>query len=157
MKRLLATGICAGGIAAVMTELSGSIHMNSWVFFMGMLSYYASGCGVPGLKKSLATNVTGVFWGWLIGMLGTSLPIPFSLGIAVFVIVIVMCLFAKIDVLSFVSGAFVGCSCYFGTNFDWKGVLYALIVGNILAWVSDLLAGKLGDVLEGKAEDTAAN
>lgn len=41
MKRLFATGVCAGGIAAIMTELSGPIGMISWVFFIAMLSYYA--------------------------------------------------------------------------------------------------------------------
>lgn len=29
MKRLFATGVCAGGIAAIMTELSGPIGMIS--------------------------------------------------------------------------------------------------------------------------------
>lgn len=43
MKRLFATGVCAGGIAAIMTELSGPIGMISWVFFIAMLSYYATG------------------------------------------------------------------------------------------------------------------
>ena len=56
MKRLFATGVCAGGIAAIMTELSGPIGMISWVFFIAMLSYYASGCGLDGFERSLATN-----------------------------------------------------------------------------------------------------
>ena len=38
MKRLFATGVCAGGIAAIMTELSGPIGMISWVFFIAMVS-----------------------------------------------------------------------------------------------------------------------
>ena len=59
MKRLFATGVCAGGIAAIMTELSGPIGMISWVFFIAMLSYYASGCGLDGFKRSLAQEYFG--------------------------------------------------------------------------------------------------
>ena len=111
MKRLFATGVCAGGIAAIMTELSGPIGMISWVFFIAMLSYYASGCGLDGFKRSLATNCAGVFWGWLILTLSTIIPGRFSLGISVLLIVIAMCMVAKIHLLSFVSGAFVGIRC----------------------------------------------
>lgn len=123
MKRLFATGVCAGGIAAIMTELSGPIGMISWVFFIAMLSYYASGCGLDGFERSLATNCAGVFWGWLILTLSTIIPGRFSLGISVFLIVIAMCMVAKIHLLSFVSGAFVGCSCFFGTELDRKSVV----------------------------------
>lgn len=153
MKRLFATGVCAGGIAAIMTELSGPIGMVSWVFFIAMLSYYASGCGLDGFERSLATNCAGVFWGWLILTLSTIIPGRFSLGISVFLIVIAMCMVAKIHLLSFVSGAFVGCSCFFGTEFNAKGVLYALVIGNVAAFISDLLARKLGDVLEGTGKN----
>ena len=52
-----------------------------------------------------------------------------------------------------VSGAFVGCSCFFGTEFNAKGVLYALVIGNVAAFISDLLARKLGDVLEGTGKN----
>ena len=54
---------------------------------------------------------------------------------------------------NFVSGAFVGCSCFFGTEFNAKGVLYALVIGNVAAFISDLLARKLGDVLEGTGKN----
>ena len=148
MKPLLATGICAGAIAGIMTELSGPMKMISWVFFIAILSYYASGCGVDGLKRSLATNLVGIFWGWVILTISGILPIPFSLGISVFIIVIFMCLQAQLPLLSFIPGAFCGCSCFFGTGFDWKGCIYALIVGNILAYVSDVLGHKLTALME---------
>lgn len=153
MKKTLGIGISAGVIAGIMTELSGPIQMISWVFFIGMLSFFASGCGVEGLKKSIATNISGVFWGWVILMLSELLPIPFSLGISVVLIVIVMCLQSHISILNFIPGAFVGCSCYFGTGFDAKGVLYALVVGNVLAWISSVLGEKLGYLLEGRNEN----
>ena len=43
MKKTLGIGISAGAIAGIMAELSGPIQMCSWVFFIGKLSYYASG------------------------------------------------------------------------------------------------------------------
>ena len=46
-----------------------------------------------------------------------------------------------------------GCSCFFGTEFNAKGVLYALVIGNVAAYISDLLARKLGDVLEGTGKN----
>ena len=156
MKKTLGIGISAGAIAGIMAELSGPIQMCSWVFFIGMLSYYASGCGVEGLKRSLATNISGVFWGWVIVMLSGMLKIPFSLGIVVVFIVILMCLQSHIAILNFIPGAFVGCSCYFGMNFDAKAVLYALIVGNVLAWISNILGDKLGQILEGKKGNAVA-
>lgn len=85
--------------------------------------------------------------------MSTIIPGRFSLGISVLLIVIAMCMVAKIHLLSFVSGAFVGCSCFFGTEFNAKGVLYALVIGNVAAFISDLLARKLGDVLEGTGKN----
>lgn len=41
----------------------------------------------------------------------------------------------------------------FGTEFNAKGVLYALVIGNVAAFISDLLARKLGDVLEGTGKN----
>lgn len=153
MKRLFATGVCAGGIAAIMTELSGPIGMISWVFFIAMLSYYASGCGLDGFERSLATNCAGVFWGWLILTLSTIIPGRFSLGISVFLIVIAMCMVAKIHLLSFVSGAFVGCSAFSEQNLMQKVCFMRFVIGNVAAFISDLLARKLGDVLEGTGKN----
>ena len=39
MKRLFATGVCAGGIAAIMTELSGPIGMGDMAYYVCFAAY----------------------------------------------------------------------------------------------------------------------
>ncbi|KZL88989.1 DUF1097 domain-containing protein [Clostridium magnum] len=150
MKQTLGIGISAGLLAALLTEIGGALGVVTWVGFVAMLSYYASGCGKDGFIRSMATNLSGVFWGWMIVLISKTLPIPYPLGVTVFLIVIVMCMQSYFSVLNFIPGAFAGCSCYFGTNFDAKGVIIALIVGNILAFASHIMGTKIGNMLEGK-------
>lgn len=150
MKQTLGIGISAGFLAALLTEIGGALGVITWVGFVAMLSYYASGCGKTGFLRSVATNMSGVFWGWVIVLISGILPIPYALGVSVFIVVIVMCMQSHFSILNFIPGAFAGCSCYFGTNFDAKGVIIALIVGNILAYISHIIGMKIGDALEGK-------
>lgn len=150
MKQTLGIGISAGFLAALLTEIGGALGVVTWVGFVAMLSYYASGCGKNGFIKSMATNLSGVFWGWMIIIISKELSIPFSLGVTVFIIVIVMCLQSYFSILDFIPGAFAGCSCYFGTSFNVKGVVIALVIGNILAFISHIMGMKLGEILENK-------
>ena len=150
MKQTLGIGISAGFLAALLTEIGGALGVVTWVGFVAMLSYYASGCGKDGFMRSMATNLSGVFWGWMIVIISKALPIQYSLGIAVFLIVVVMCMQSYFSILNFIPGAFAGCSCYFGTGFDAKGVIIALIAGNILAYISHIGGMKIGNLLEGK-------
>lgn len=149
MKRLFALGLCAGLAAGIFTVLSGPMKFVVFIFFMGMTTYFSSGGGTKGMVKSLAANVTGVLWAWLIvaiaGVLG---GIPGALGIAVFIVVLVLCMCAKVDLLSHVPGVFIGCSMYFGNNFDMVGTLYALLLGVVIGWIADLAAAKFGDMID---------
>lgn len=155
MKRTLGIGISAGILAGLLTEIGGAAGVITWVGFIAMLSYYATSCGTEGLIRSTATNLSGVFWGWVIVFVGKAIPFKYGLGIAVVIIVIVMCMQSYFSFLNFIPGSFAGCSCLFGTNFDTKGVIIALILGNILAYISFVIGLKLGNVLEGKNAETS--
>lgn len=155
MKQTLGVGIAAGILAALLVEIGGMYGVISWVGFVAMLTYYSTPGGKDGLIKSLASNLSGVFWGWMIIFVSGKIPIPHSLGLTVVVIVILMCMQSYFSVLSFIPGTFAGASCYFGTNFDAKSVIIALIIGNILAIVSAVIGGKIGNLLEGKQQSEA--
>ncbi|MCD7991989.1 MAG: DUF1097 domain-containing protein [Clostridia bacterium] len=150
MKQTLGVGISAGIIAALLVEVGeAKFGVLSWVCFVAMLSYYTTECGKTGFIKSTCCNISGLIWGYLIILISGILPIAYSMGITVVVIVILMCMQSCISWLSFIPGTFAGAACYFGTGFDFKAVIIALLVGNVAAWVSQVLGGKLGNILEG--------
>jgi hypothetical protein len=49
-----------------------------------------------------------------------------------------MCWQARIPVLAFIPGAFIGCSTFFGANLDFSGSALGLICGGILGYASEV-------------------
>ena len=137
MNALLATGIVAGLLAAVLGEVGGAVGMLTWVAFISCACTFAAGGGNTGFIKTMTSTIFGLLGGWSIVPLSGILPIPFALGISIFIVVAIMCVSANWSVLSFVPGMFAGCSCFFGSGFNFVDTLIGLVVGAILGWLID--------------------
>lgn len=140
MDYITSIAITIGVLAGLWGYVGLTYGLLVWAGFISWASYYAAGGKVEGLKKALASNLSGVIWAFLMfkgaGLLGLSLPVALGITIAVGAFFIV--LQAKISLLSFIPGAFAGAGAYFGGNCNWQGVAIALVCGAVLGYISDI-------------------
>ncbi|MFB4167272.1 DUF1097 domain-containing protein [Virgibacillus sp. JSM 102003] len=152
-----AVGISVGILAGLWTVVSSSLGLITFAGFLSWASFYAGGTKIEGLKTSLILNFTGVIWGFLIiqisGLLGPLVGSTVALGIGVAVGAAGMCFQGSISWLSFIPGAFIGCSTYFAAGFDFGGAVIGLICGAVLGYLSELG----GFLLQTKEEDDSVN
>jgi len=114
--------------------------------FLGWATFYAGGAGKDGLKKGIPANLSGVFWGVVIVLIwGLFNYNVFGAFLAVAIGAGFMCFQAHLKLLSFIPGAFIGCSTFFalgagvnGTTL-WPAVI-GLLVGLLLGYVSEKFA-----------------
>jgi hypothetical protein len=119
-----------------------------WAGIVAWGCFFAAGGKTTGLTKTIAANLSGVFWAFLAlectNRLGGGLPI---LSVSVGVAALLMVLQAKISLLSFIPGAFLGAatavSVVVGAKGTWTSTIIALIAGAILGYLSELLAGTM--------------
>lgn len=144
MSFLVAVGISVGILAGLWTGVStqyAAFGLVTYVGFLSWASFYAGGGKVKGLKDSLILNFSGVLWAWLIvwlfNLLSPSLGVIIALSLAVMLGAAGMCWQAHISFLGFIPGAFIGCSAYFATGFDFKGTVISLIAGAVLGYISE--------------------
>ncbi|PKM55415.1 MAG: DUF1097 domain-containing protein [Firmicutes bacterium HGW-Firmicutes-5] len=144
MTFLMAVGISVGILAGLWTAASVSFGLVTFAGFLSWASFYAAGGKLNGLKTSLILNFSGVIWGYLIvlvaGLLGPMIGATVGLGLAVALGAAGMCWQAKISWLGFIPGAFIGCSAFFATNFDFTGAVIGLICGAVLGYISEAMA-----------------
>jgi Protein of unknown function (DUF1097) len=148
VKNYLGIGISIGVLAGVWTALSTNIVMTSmplitWVGFAAWACYFAAGAGVTGLTKSVASNLSGAVYGWLVLAFIGAAAFKGNLAIAVGVIALLMCLQASISVLSFIPGAFIGAASYFGTTYSFWPTVVAIVVGALFGFASGWLGEKI--------------
>lgn len=153
MKRLIALGISIGVLAGLFTWFAGTVTAIGgwktpfvvWVGFAAWACFYAAGGRRAGLEKTLASNVAGAVWGWLIvtAVAHTSSS-AVVLGAFVAVAAFAMCVQAAWAPLGFIPGAFVGAASFFGTGALFWSTVVSLVLGGLLAFASELL----GDVIE---------
>ncbi|EPY2273353.1 DUF1097 domain-containing protein [Clostridium sporogenes] len=138
MSLLMCISISVGILSGLWEFLSSNFGLITWVGFIGCTSYYAVGGKLQGLKKSVATNMTGVLWAMLIII--TSSYLGFSLAGAIMtgIFSFVMCAQARFELLSFIPGTFCGSCSTFGVNGNWQGVIIALLCGAILGYSSEM-------------------
>jgi len=154
VKRLIALGISIGVLAGLFTWVAVSVTnigawqapMVVWVGFAAWACFYAAGGRTGGLVKALASNASGVVWGWLIVQLLGHLAAGSAavLGLLVAVAAFGMCVQAAWGPLGLIPGAFVGAASFFGTGALFWSTLVSLVVGALLAYASEVL----GDVIE---------
>lgn len=160
MDLLVALGISIGILAGtwVYVGLLPAIALPVWVGVISWACFYAVGGKKEGLLKTLCSNLSGLLWGFLIvtvyGKLGGSLIV---LAVAVAVGCFIMCVMAKINIFSFIPGAFAGTASYFSVvfyygaakvtgRFDWLDTAICLIAGAILALLSQAIGTALSNI-----------
>lgn len=149
MDALVALAISIGVLIAGWTYLAlGVAALPVWAGIVAWGCFFAAGGKTTGLVKTIAANVAGVLWAFLAlkaaERFGGGVPIlAVMVGIAAFFMV----LQAKISLLSFIPGAFLGAatavSVVVGANGTWTKTILALVLGALFGYVSELLGGAL--------------
>jgi len=159
MLHLVILGITSGIIAGLFTHLAFVAELLPvivWVAFLGEATFFAAGGKNKGFVKGLASNLAGVFWGYVIFMALAAWDSPFTMSITVFFVVLFMIAQSKIDILSFTPGTFIGAAALFGTKSvalpdgEPIGVIIALILGFVMGWVAEKAADAIIPLIEKK-------
>jgi hypothetical protein len=150
MDVLVALAISIGILIAGWTYVAlGPAALPVWAGIVAWGCFFAAGGKTTGLTKTIASNLSGVFWAFLAlegaRRFGGGLPI---LSLLVGVAALFMVLQAKIPALSFIPGAFLGAatavSVVVGANGSWTKTIIALVAGALLGYLSEMLAGAIG-------------
>ena len=149
MSYLGAVGITVGLLAAIWVYASGPLGVSGFAGFLGWASHYAAGGGKTGSVKALCGNLSGVFWGLAVVRLSEILPGSFR-PIVIALAAAIMCWQARIPLLSFIPGTFIGNACFYAVNGDWLNSASGLICGVALGYVSEYSARALSDLTSQK-------
>jgi len=146
---LLALALSIGVLIAGWTYVAlGPAALPVWAGIVAWGTFFAAGGKTTGLTKTIASNLSGVFWAFvalkLSSTLGGTLPV---LSALVGVVAFAMVLQSKVAVLSFIPGAFLGAatavSVVVGTSGTYTKTIIALLAGAVLGFLSELIAGKI--------------
>lgn len=154
MDVLVALAISIGILIAGWTYVAlGVAALPVWAGIVAWGCFFAAGGKTTGLSKTIAANLSGVFWAFVAlyvanKLLGGGIPV---LSLMVGVVAFFMVLQAKIPALSFIPGAFIGAATAVsvvvgaGTTFPnpWIRTIIALVVGALLGYLSEMLAGAM--------------
>ena len=149
MDLLLALGISIGVLIAGWTYVAlGPGSLPVWAGIVAWGCFFAAGGKTEGLMKTIASNLSGVLWAFLAltawNSFGGGLPM---LSLLVGLAAVGMVLQAKIRTLAFIPGAFLGAattvSVVVGANGTYMKTIIALVIGAVLGYLSEMLAGAL--------------
>lgn len=100
----------AGLLAAVWAGFADMFQLATWIGFLGCSTFFAqTKIGVQGVLMAMATNLSGVFWGWLIISSSSFFASPVMGYTFTGIATAAMCLQASYQKLAFIPGAFIGC------------------------------------------------
>ncbi|MEZ9200666.1 DUF1097 domain-containing protein [Shewanella sp. 10N.286.54.B9] len=136
--------ISAGLLAAVWAGFADAFQLVTWIGFLGCSTFFAqTQSGAKGMLMAMTTNLSGVFWGWLI-ISGSSFFVSPLLGYAFTgIATAAMCLQASYQKLAFIPGAFIGCCITFAMGGDIAAILPPLILGAMLGYSMSLFTAQL--------------
>jgi hypothetical protein len=149
MDALVALALSIGVLIAGWTYVAlGPGALPVWAGIVAWGCFFAAGGKTEGLTKTIAANLSGVFWAFLAltlwNRLGGGVPM---LSVLVGAAAVAMVLQAKIGILGFIPGAFLGAatavSVVVGANGTWSRTVLALLIGAILGYLSEMLAGAI--------------
>ncbi|MBA3497650.1 MAG: DUF1097 domain-containing protein [Gemmatimonadales bacterium] len=149
MDALVALALSIGILIAGWTYVAlGPGALPVWAGIVAWGSFFAAGGKTDGLMRTIATNLSGVFWALLAltawNRFGGGVPV---LSLLVGLAAICMVMQSKVRALSFIPGAFLGAatavSVVVGANGSWSRTVIALVIGAVLGYVSELLAGAM--------------
>ena len=142
MTYLFAVGITVGVLAGAWVYAGGTLGFIAFAGFLGWATYFAAGGGINGIVSTLCSNLSGVFWGVVTIWACTTFPAVPSL---VFTIAFasIMCWQAKLNLLEFIPGTFIGNAAFYAAGNDAIGVVVGLTCGAVLGLLSDFSAKML--------------
>jgi uncharacterized protein DUF1097 len=149
MDALVALALSIGVLIAGWTYVAlGPGALPVWAGIIAWGCFFAAGGKTEGLMKTIASNLSGVLWAFLAltawNSFGGGLPV---LSVLVGIAAIGMVLQAKIRTLAFIPGAFLGAattvSVVVGASGTYIKTMIALVVGAVLGYLSEMLAGAL--------------
>jgi uncharacterized protein DUF1097 len=153
MDVLVALGVSIGVLIAAWTyiALGTAAALPVWAGIVAWGCFFAAGGKTTGLTKTIASNVSGVFWAFVALYLSASLPGIGALSLLVGVAALFMVLQSKIPALSFIPGAFIGAatavSVVVGAEgkfpHPWARTVVALVLGAVFGYLSEMLAGAI--------------
>lgn len=150
MSYLLAVGITVGILAGVWCYVAVPLGLLAFAGFLGWASYFAAGSGLSGVRIAALSNLSGVVWGLITVYAGTMLPMVPGL-IFTILFAAIMCWQAKIPLLAFIPGTFIGNAAFYASGNDGLGTAIGLVCGIALGLVSDELAKLMS---KGKKKET---
>jgi hypothetical protein len=149
MDALVALALSIGILIAGWTYVAlGPGALPVWAGIVAWGCFFAAGGKTGGLVRTVASNLSGVFWAFLAltaaNRFGGGIPV---LSVMVGVAAIAMVLQAKIPTLAFIPGSFLGAatavSVVVGANGTWTRTCIALVIGAVLGYVSEMVAGAI--------------
>jgi hypothetical protein len=153
MDVLVALGVSIGILIAAWTyiALGTAAALPVWAGIVAWGCFFAAGGKTTGLTKTIASNVSGVFWAFVALYLSASMPGIGALSFLVGVAALFMVLQSKIPALSFIPGAFLGAatavSVVVGAEgkfpHPWARTVVALVLGAVFGYLSEMLAGAI--------------
>ena len=132
-------GISMGLYAGLWTLFCEKTELFSWIGFAGCTTYFA--CGkkkLEGIGTALAVNISGVCWAMLSIKLGSLWEWPGWTAVLCAVISFMIIIQAKIKILSFIPGAYIGCFTTFAAHGDWKMILPIMFLGAVMGFLTDI-------------------
>jgi hypothetical protein len=156
MDVLVALAVSIGILIAAWTyiALGTAAALPVWAGIVAWGCFFAAGGKTTGLTKTVASNLSGVFWAFVALYLnglyesGGSIPV---LSLLVGVAALFMVLQSKIPALSFIPGAFLGAATAVSVVVGAKGAFphpwvrtcVALVLGAVFGYLSEALAGAI--------------
>jgi hypothetical protein len=160
MDQLVALGISIGVLIAVWVYVAvgmPELGLIVWAGIVAWATFYAAGGGMDGFKKTIASNLAGNFWAaaalYVFTMMGGGSVIV--LAIIIGIIAFIFCVQAKIPLLSYIPGAFLGAATWVGVDVagaandaglvDAADIMIpvSMVVGAVLGYVSELVGKKM--------------
>lgn len=153
MNMLTALGISIGVLIAIWAYVAlgmTALGLNVWAGVIAWGAFYAAGGGMTGLQKTIASNLSGNVYAFLAlliaGQLGGGVAVT---ALLVGVIAFLMCLQAKVSLLSFIPGAFLGAATWVGAGggaaLSRASIMIpvSLVLGAVLGYLSEIGGKKI--------------
>lgn len=128
----------------------------TWITFLTWASFFAAGGGRSGLVKAVASAFAGALISaaivWLSSQLGGGVQ---GIGLLIFsgllaVLGWALCQLSKVDLFSFIPGAFIGAASFFGAGAPLDSKLGWVLVSIVCGAVMGLISQQVGNRLTAK-------
>lgn len=135
MENRYQIALSAGLLSAAWVATADVFGLIAWVGFLGCSTFFAqTRSGFKGLLLTWATNLSGVFWAWVViagsGFFDSQIIGYLLTGITG----AMMCLQASNHRLAFIPGAFIGSCTTFAMGGEVAALLPSLLIGGALGF-----------------------